>query len=423
MGQRARSRGSGGVGTHSADAHFGVRNTRLPAVHDPADDTPDDPADDPADDAVDHVGTNDSHRGPAKPGLPQLRRRNIRIAFVSGAVVAAAVTLYLVLTPDEPNRPQVLAVQALGIAISVAVVAVPQQRSRRWLSTIRLLHLWALSQTSAVGIGMWLDGGLTSPITVVLLVPLLLGAVAFRAPMVVVQLLLSLGFVLAAGAATGTLDATTALVLPATLVSCALVAGIAGRSLWQLTSDLAAANAELSELARSDSLTGCRNHRSFHTELAAAVARANRADAPLTLVLLDLDDFKAVNDVHGHAVGDRILLALAESLRWNTRAGDVIGRTGGEEFSVLLPDTAATEALTVAERIRLAAGQLDPDISTTASLGLAVREPGDGEVSAAELIRESDRAMYAAKAAGRDRAVAVHLAGREVPAASAATAG
>ncbi len=350
--------------------------------------------------------------GPSALGLPKLRRRNIRIAFTSGAVIAAAITAYLLLTPDGPNRPALLGVQAVSIGIGVTVVTVPPRWWRRWLPTIQLLHLWAISQTSAVGVGLWLDGGLTSPITAVLVVPVLLGAVAFRTPMVVIQVLISLGFVVAAGAATGTLDAGTGLVLPAALVACALVAGIAGRSLWQLTSDLANANAELAELARTDSLTGCRNHRSFHTELGAAVARANRADGPLTLALLDLDDFKAVNDRHGHAVGDQILVALADALGWSTRAGDVIGRTGGEEFSILLPDTDGTEALTVAERVRVATHQLDPDIATTASVGLAVREPGDAEVSAATLIREADRAMYAAKAAGGDRAVAVYTGSR-----------
>ena len=361
--------------------------------------------------------------GPTAVGLPKLRRRNIRIAFAAGAVVAAAITVYLLLTPAGPNRPALLAVQAVSIGIGIAVVTVPPSWWRRWLPTIRLLHFWAASQTCAVGVGLWLDGGLSSPITAVLVVPLLLGAVAFRTPMVVFQVLLSLGFVVAAGAATDTLDAGTGLVLPATLVACALVAGIAGRSLWQLTSDLANANAELAELARTDSLTGCRNHRSFHTELGAAVARANRADGPLTLLLLDLDDFKAVNDRHGHAVGDQILVALADALRWSTRAGDVIGRTGGEEFSILLPDTNGTDALTVAERVRVATHQLDPDIATTASLGLAVREPGDGEVSAATLIREADRAMYAAKAAGRDRAVAVYTGGRSPQPAGAAQSG
>ncbi|MDX6729063.1 MAG: hypothetical protein QOK49_3868, partial [Baekduia sp.] len=94
----------------------------------------------------------------------------------------------------------------------------------------------------------------------------------------------------------------------------------------------------LSEQARTDELTGLFNRRHFHERLAAELARAQRDEAPVGLVLLDVDDFKRVNDVHGHPVGDQVLTAFAGVLADHVRAGDVVCRTGGEEFGVILPN-------------------------------------------------------------------------------------
>ena len=182
-------------------------------------------------------------------------------------------------------------------------------------------------------------------------------------------------------------------------------------SLAALAYDNARRRELLSEQARTDELTSLFNRRHFHERLAAELARAHREDAPVGLVLLDVDDFKRVNDVHGHPVGDQVLVAFAGVLEGHVRAGDVVCRTGGEEFAVILPDADDAEAAQAAERIVEAvrgarwgvAGQI------TASAGVAVA-PADA-ATVATLFKAADDCLLAAKAQGKDRVV-LRAAGR-----------
>jgi len=155
-----------------------------------------------------------------------------------------------------------------------------------------------------------------------------------------------------------------------------------------------------------DGLTGLANRRHCDDSLSAEIARAQRLDTPFTLVLADLDDFKAVNDRHGHAVGDDVLRGFASVLRTTVRDTDLAGRWGGEEFLLLLPGTDSAGALHLAERVRTALaertfrGGAGATIAVTCSFGVAEHRPGgDGR----ELLASADRALYRAKREGGNR--------------------
>ncbi len=174
-------------------------------------------------------------------------------------------------------------------------------------------------------------------------------------------------------------------------------------------SDRRRQEAELARQASSDDLTGLLNRRAFEGRLAEEVARAKHEARPLSVALLDLDHFKAVNDAHGHPAGDRVLVAAAKRLRGVARAADHLARVGGEEFAWILPGTDAIDAFEAVERARHAIvdtpfGELG---QVTLSIGLCqLADAG----SAGELYRLADVALYVAKSRGRNRSVR-HLPG------------
>jgi diguanylate cyclase (GGDEF)-like protein len=176
-------------------------------------------------------------------------------------------------------------------------------------------------------------------------------------------------------------------------------------SLAALAYDNARRRELLSEQARTDELTGLFNRRHFHERLAAELARAQRDETAVGLVLLDVDDFKRVNDVHGHPVGDQVLVAFAGVLSDHVRAGDVVCRSGGEEFAVILPNADDAEAARAAERLVRAVRGAQWGVAgpITASAGVAVA-PGDA-LTVATLFKAADECLLAAKAQGKDRAV------------------
>ncbi|WP_088285238.1 GGDEF domain-containing protein [Ideonella sp. A 288] len=162
--------------------------------------------------------------------------------------------------------------------------------------------------------------------------------------------------------------------------------------------------AEMARHANHDALTGLGNRRHVESHLPALLARAHERQQSLALVVVDIDHFKLTNDRHGHLCGDRVLVMLAQMLRENTRAADLLARIGGEEFLIVLPDTEFARAIEVCERLReRVAGHdwdtLSPGLSVTVSVGLAQTPPYDQD----GLFELADRALYRAKQAGRNR--------------------
>ena len=184
-----------------------------------------------------------------------------------------------------------------------------------------------------------------------------------------------------------------------------------------LAIDNAQIRGRLEHEAQTDSLTGLFNHRSFHERLLTALQEASRTHRPVAVLMLDIDDFKRVNDVHGHGVGDELLQLLAETLRGSVRPNDVVCRLGGEEFAVIMSACDGVDAVQVAERIVSRVGEVDlPAVGpVTVSIGLA-RGP-EHAMNPRELAACAEAAMMTAKAQGKNRVVRYDDGNTERPAA------
>jgi diguanylate cyclase (GGDEF)-like protein len=179
-------------------------------------------------------------------------------------------------------------------------------------------------------------------------------------------------------------------------------------------------HAQLLAKSRIDAKTGLLNAGTWESEAAAEISRAVRTRSPLSMALIDIDHFKAVNDTHGHLVGDKVLRALGDVFREQLREYDLAGRFGGEEFVVLLPQTDEASALSIAERLRMhVAGMsvpIDDDaspgtcVTLTVSVGVTALDEAGGELT--DLLAAADAALYFAKQTGRNK---THVATANVP--------
>jgi diguanylate cyclase (GGDEF)-like protein/PAS domain S-box-containing protein len=163
-------------------------------------------------------------------------------------------------------------------------------------------------------------------------------------------------------------------------------------------------NEALERQATTDALTGLKNRVVFQNSLVEMIAVARRQGTPFSVLVIDVDHFKRVNDTWGHQRGDEVLQLIARTLTAHTREQDVVARYGGEEFAVLLPNTGLASAVVVAEHLRAACQDLvEIEPKLTVSVGAASLAPGDGDVT---LVARADEALYAAKAQGRNRVTA-----------------
>ena len=176
---------------------------------------------------------------------------------------------------------------------------------------------------------------------------------------------------------------------------------------FDLMRQLVESRREVERLSQNDELTGAYNRRYFMEIAQRELGLAKRNDYPVSLLLLDMDGFKEINDQLGHLAGDRALTACAEALRAGIRQGDVLGRFGGDEFLVLAPHTGLRSAAHLAERMRAAVTQSDlvlPEGPVHLRFSVGVVSTEQGWAEADELLRRADQALYRAKELGGDRA-------------------
>jgi diguanylate cyclase (GGDEF)-like protein len=167
---------------------------------------------------------------------------------------------------------------------------------------------------------------------------------------------------------------------------------------------------ELRTLAALDPLTGILNRREFYERASAEFSRSVRSGVPFTLILIDVDNFKEVNDRYGHPCGDRVLIALVDTIKWNIRPHDLVSRLGGDEFGVLLVDANGDSTNLLQRRILdewNKAGTLSDDgQQITASISMGVTSWDAANASFEDVVRRADKLLYQAKDTGRNRIVA-----------------
>ncbi len=318
-----------------------------------------------------------------------------------GAVIwGLLVVLTIVLAPLNPPTDGVGAAGWVLVAAMVAagIAATLWMRATRFTSWNELLVLSYLT-VAAIGVLQLLSGGLTAPYRGLLLLPLLFVA-AMHPPRKTVPFLVVVFLVLAAPFVYDSWDSALADGAASTFVIwCALAVGanllMMGVRAQRLT--LQAEGEEARAEARIDSLTGLHNRRAFDELLSAEVSRARRHDLPLSMAMIDLENFKEVNDRWSYSEGDRCLQGVADTLRKNVRQPDFCFRWGGDEFALILSGTPADETSPVAERLRqqVSAACRRPD-GTPLRIRFAVAELRDG-ISPGELTEMAGLALTAAK--------------------------
>jgi len=176
---------------------------------------------------------------------------------------------------------------------------------------------------------------------------------------------------------------------------------------------------ELRTLAMTDALTGALSRRAFREEAARAIGLARRHGTDLSVMMIDLDHFKRVNDTYGHRFGDRLLVEVISTLKANARHSDIIGRLGGEEFAIILHQSSAAAALDVAEKLRSAVARLriehvDGPVGATISVGVAGLDRTTLDIDT--LLERADAALYVAKSDGRNRCIRWESPAQPIPA-------
>ena len=193
--------------------------------------------------------------------------------------------------------------------------------------------------------------------------------------------------------------------LPALALSTMMLMIGGGAVIWDLALEADRANTRWRDLSLTDELTGAYNRRYFDLRLSEEIARAKRSGHPLCLMLLDVDHFKDVNDRHGHDAGDAVLKEICRIIQGQSRAATTLCRYGGDEFAILLPETAWTGALVYGDRIRTSVNRATFPHAEPVTISIGLGAFPDDATSADDLFKAADTSLYAAKAGGRNRVV------------------
>ena len=333
---------------------------------------------------------------------------HMRIGFGTFMLEAVVVMLYLSLTPHGPHRVTLWYIVATWMIGAVTgLVFAPIIARQSWRSTYSVT--WTILSTYAVGLVAVLDGGISSPLLLLLFLPLVYGTLMFSrraatacgaSVMVTVAVVAVLDNHLAAAQG-------RTYMLFGSLAGAAVLSVAAAFNRTDIEEHERHLLAQLAELAGTDELTGCAVRRILRQRMEEEIERALRTGSALSLLMIDVDCFKSVNDEYGHVVGDRVLVSIGTILMANVRPFDVASRLGGDEFALLLPETDTKGAVLVAERI---CRDLAGSSGVTVTLSIGISSLDRSMPTAERLVDEADMALYQVKRSGRD-AIAVRSPG------------
>jgi diguanylate cyclase (GGDEF)-like protein/putative nucleotidyltransferase with HDIG domain len=314
--------------------------------------------------------------------LAQSRVQSVLIGAAITAIAAAAGTAYCLATWSGPNRTAIICLFAAGALAGHLPLAYGAERIVDGRHRERFFLAWSSGMIAITAALVALDGGTGSPLALLFFITVVFVGLSYpQRSVIAIGALDVLAFV-AVGLATGSSQVTLAFFT----VCLAMVALLCA---WEALAHERQRDA-LNRVSRADPLTGCLNRRGFEERVDAELDGCRRQGRSAALVMLDLDDFKLVNDTRGHEAGDELLCWTAERAREQLRPMDALGRPGGDEFAVLVPGAGPHEAREVASRLRDALGE-----RVSVSSGIA-SFPIDAE-DRESLHRSADRDLYAAK--------------------------
>jgi diguanylate cyclase (GGDEF)-like protein len=332
------------------------------------------------------------------------------IGFGISVLQSLATVLYFWMTPSGPHRPA-LTLLAAGFGAVCAGFLLATGRVARLQWRPSFAFAWTLASGVVAASVAHVDGRLESPLLLLILLPVFFAALGLR-PWQVTAAATAAAAELALVGLTDPdvlVDRGALAVIVALVVSTCLLAVAYAAFRARLVRTEKSAFEEVERLSRTDFLTLCVNQRVFHQSLAEQLDLALAYHRPLSLLVIDVDLFKSFNDANGHAAGDRALALIGTALRRASRAADVVGRIGGDEFAILMPGTRLAAASDVAARL---SGSFREGLVPGITISVGAAELDAAEPTAARLFRDADAALYQAKAAGRGGVAELPAPGR-----------
>jgi diguanylate cyclase (GGDEF)-like protein len=351
-----------------------------------------------------HLPANTPEDGASREARRGFWLTHMRIGFGIFLAETLVVMVDLALTPHGPHRPVLWILVGSWLVTALAGLgAAPTVASKPWRDAFSVT--WTMTSAFAVGVVAIFDGGSNSPILILLFLPLVYAALMFT-PRATAwcggSALISVGLVALTNRQVGN-SQQRALIFFAVLAGASVLSVAASVNRSRVERHERQLLDRVAVLAAVDELTGCAVRRVFRQRVEEEISRSVRHDRQLSLMMVDVDQFKSVNDTYGHVVGDHVLASVGAVLREDARSFDLVGRLGGDEFAVLLPDTQPSDAVSLADRIR---HRLRTAVEVPVTLSIGVSGLDRSAPTIEQMFDDADLALYQVKRSGRD-AVAV----------------